>query len=152
CSSAPLRCSRRSAARPPAPGRPPPRSRASRRRPAATTSRISRNRWKRCRSASPACPTRTILEIVETSSPAVAGNDGARSRRAARRRPRPLERGEPDQLALQVVAAPLGQELGGLLVLHPFGDGLKAEALGEVDQRAHEGAVVLRAGQVLHEG
>ena len=30
-------------------------------------------------------------------------------------------------------------------VLHPFGDGLQLEPFGEVDERAHEGAIVLRA-------
>ena len=71
---------------------------------------------------------------------------------ARRRRPRPLDRGQPDQRALQVVAAPVRQHRGGCLVLHPFGDGLQAEPLREIDQRAHEGAVVLGAHQVLHEG
>src|SRR5579883_74664 len=74
------------------------------------------------------------------------------SRRAALRRPWALERREADQVALQEVAAPVGEQLGRRLVLHPFGDGREAEALGELDQGAHEGAVVLRAGEVLHEG
>ena len=63
---------------------------------------------------------------------------------AGRRRPGPLGRGKPDQRALQVVAAPVGQQLRRLLVLHPFGDGLEPEPAREIDQRLHEGAVVLR--------
>ena len=34
---------------------------------------------------------------------------------------------------------------GGRLVLHPFGDGLEAEPVRQIDQRVHEGAVVVRA-------
>ncbi len=59
---------------------------------------------------------------------------------------------EPDQAALDVVAAPVAQHVGRLFVLHPFGHGLDVEAAGEVDQGVHEGAVVGGAGDVLHEG
>src|SRR6185437_7645502 len=38
------------------------------------------------------------------------------------------------------------------LVLHPFGDGGEAEPAREIDQGAHEGAVVLRADEIFHEG
>ena len=57
----------------------------------------------------------------------------------------------PISVALQIIAAPLGEHLGGLFVLHPFGDGLEPERAAEIDQRAHERAVVFRARQVLHE-
>ena len=68
-----------------------------------------------------------------------------RQHRLSRRAPRPLRRGEPDQAALQIVAAPFAQHHGGFLVLHPFGDGLEVEPAGEIDQRAHEGAIVRRS-------
>jgi hypothetical protein len=54
--------------------------------------------------------------------------------------------------ALQVLAAPGFQRLGGALVLHPFGKGGEAEPPGEIDQRAHEGAIVLGADEIFNEG
>ena len=42
---------------------------------------------------------------------------------ASARDPRPLGRGEADQRALQVIAAPRFQRLRRLFALHPFGDG-----------------------------
>src|SRR5437667_271126 len=54
--------------------------------------------------------------------------------------------------ALQVIAAPGGEDRGRRLVLHPFGHGLEPEPASQIDQRVHEGAVVLRAREVLHEG
>src|SRR5262245_58022762 len=66
-------------------------------------------------------------------------------------RPRPLGGGEPDQPALDVVAAPFAQHHGSLLVLHPFGHRLDVEPAGEVDQRLHESTVVGGARDVLHE-
>ena len=42
--------------------------------------------------------------------------------------------------------------MAALLVLHPFGNGGELEPFGEIDQRAHEGTIVLRADDVLHEG
>ena len=65
--------------------------------------------------------------------------------------PRPVRRRQPDQRALQVVTAPLGKNRCGRLVLHPFGDGLKTKAAGEVDQRMHKGAVIVGAVEILHE-
>src|SRR6478735_11396372 len=69
-----------------------------------------------------------------------------------RRAPWPVGRCQPDQAALDVVAAPVAQHAGGLLVLHPFGNRLDIEAAGEVDQGLDEGAVVGGTGDVLHEG
>src|SRR5271169_959273 len=46
--------------------------------------------------------------------------------------PRPFDRGEADQRALQIIAAPRLQGLGGFLVLHPLGDGRDIEPLGEI--------------------
>jgi len=66
--------------------------------------------------------------------------------------PRPLERGEADMRALQILAAPGFQRLGGVLVLHPFGNGGEAEPPGEIDQRAHEGTIILGADEIFHEG
>ena len=91
-------------------------------------------------------------ELSETRNGARSGRSfPARGRPRTALAPRPLDRGEPDQRALQVVAAPVRQQLGRGLVLHPFGDGLEPEPLGQIDQRLHEGAVVLGAHQVLHE-
>src|SRR6478752_1530194 len=66
--------------------------------------------------------------------------------------PGPLDRGEPHQLALQVIAAPVREERRRRLVRHPFGDGLDAEPLGQIGQRGDEGTVVVGAHEVLHEG
>src|SRR5215470_19030982 len=59
---------------------------------------------------------------------------------------------EPDQRALQVIAAPLREQGGRLLVLHPFGHGLDPEPAREIDERVDEGTVVVGALEVLHEG
>ncbi|MBV8577703.1 MAG: EAL domain-containing protein, partial [Acetobacteraceae bacterium] len=68
------------------------------------------------------------------------------------RRPRPRRAGKPDQTALDVVAAPPGKQGGRLLVLYPFGHRLDVEPPRQIDQCLHEGAVVGRARNVLHEG
>ncbi len=52
---------------------------------------------------------------------------------------------------MQVVDAPLPQEIGVFFVLHPFGDRLDAEFLGQVDQRADEILVVGVGCEVLAE-
>src|SRR5919198_3723865 len=64
-----------------------------------------------------------------------------RQHRVRCRGPWPLWRGEPDQAALDVVAAPFAQHHGGFLVLHPFRHRLDVQAVREVDQRMHEGAI-----------
>jgi hypothetical protein len=47
---------------------------------------------------------------------------------------------------------PQPSRVGGALVLHPFGGGGEAGTASKIDQRAHEGAVVLGADEVFHEG
>ena len=116
---------------------------------AAATSTISSARWKRCRGGSIASATRTRRRPPRTDD---GSGRAALRRRPAPPTPRPLDRGKPDQRALQIVAAPFREELRRLFVLHPFRDGLEAEPLGEIDQRRHEGAVVLGAHQILHKG
>ena len=64
--------------------------------------------------------------------------------------PRPLRAGAPDQRALQIIAAPLLQELGGALVLHPFRNRREIELLAQFHERAHKSAVVIRAQHILH--
>src|ERR1700689_183378 len=65
--------------------------------------------------------------------------------------PRPLRSGKSDQRALQIIAAPLFQELGGALVLHPFGDGNEIEPLAQLNKGTHESAIVVRAQHILDE-
>jgi hypothetical protein len=50
--------------------------------------------------------------------------------------PHPLRARSADECALQIVAAPFGEERGRGLVLHPLADRLEAELLGEPDQHA----------------
>src|SRR6266702_4130190 len=66
--------------------------------------------------------------------------------------PRPLRGREPDQPPLDVVAAPVAQHGCGLLVLNPFRHRLDFQPARQVDQRLHEGTVIGRARDVLHEG
>jgi hypothetical protein len=86
------------------------------------------------------------------SRPGTMASKPAAGNAASPARPRPLRRGEPDQAALDVVAAPVAQHHRGFLVLHPFGDRLDSEPARQIDQRLHEGAIVGRARDVLHEG
>ena len=65
---------------------------------------------------------------------------------------RPFVAGQPDQRALQEIAAPARQQACRFLILHPFADGLETEPARQIDQRVHEGAVVVRLDDVLHEG
>ena len=44
------------------------------------------------------------------------------------------------------------EDAGGFRVLDPFGDGFNAEMARQIDQRAHEEAVVGRTRDVLNEG
>ena len=44
--------------------------------------------------------------------------------------PRPIGRGKPHKLALQVIAAPAAQQFGGSIVLDPLRHGLEAEPVG----------------------
>jgi hypothetical protein len=65
--------------------------------------------------------------------------------------PHPRRGRGADQRALQVVAAPFGQQRGGGFVLHPLRHRLQAELLGETDQHAHERLIVGRPNEVRHE-
>src|SRR5260370_25265969 len=75
-----------------------------------------------------------------------------RQRRLARYTRSPLRRSEPDQPALDVVAAPVAQHGCRLLVLNPFRDRLDLQPARQIDQRLHEGTVIGRAGDILNKG
>src|SRR6266699_4650457 len=66
--------------------------------------------------------------------------------------PRPLRGREPDEPPLAVIAAPIAQHRCGLVILHPFRHRLDFQPARQIDQRLHEGAIVGRARDVLHEG
>src|SRR5579871_161040 len=103
--------------------------------------------------APPALKTATCMSCqmrwscLSRISAAPRGDFEARLTRSRQHRlrilpPRPLAGGKPNQVALDVVAAPVAQQRRGLFVLHPFGDGLDLEPAREVDQRLHEGAII----------
>src|SRR3569832_596952 len=119
-------------------------------------------------SASGLFRTWILMSVIFTTCALVRGQHDTAARAAARPNsdtdgsardglttsrdfPGPRARREPGQRALQVIAAPAGPQRRGFLVLHPLRDGLVAEAARQIDQRVHEGAVVGRLDDVLHE-
>src|ERR1700692_3535614 len=97
---------------------------------------------------------RLSTQATRRMGPCVRRDDSLTRRRQDRlyRPPWPPRGGEPDQPPLNVVAAPVAQHHRRLVVLDPFRHSLDMYPPRQVDQRLHEGAIVRRARDVLHEG